>query len=92
MRNELITINNIRWLAEYFRRNFIDPNLEEDKNLNHLEYAIEAMESLVNNVGDTRRANNDFEFLTGQVNYDSFATVLEEEDYIDAIVDIFEKR
>ncbi len=87
------SINTIKHLAKYFHLNFTDRENLDDKHLDHYKYALEAFESLVDNARDSNRMEQrEFEYLTGLLNYELFANILEEGRYIDAIVDIFEAR
>jgi hypothetical protein len=89
--NELLIVRSIKYLAKYFEKEFCDPESEEDRNLDKYEYATSAMESLIKSV-ETRAEKKSFEYLTGAKDHETFVKILEEESWIDVIVDEFESR
>jgi len=91
MRKEIESVRTIRYLARYFEENFVDKSNVDDKNLNALEYALEAFESL-NKCVVSREENRDYEHLTNQITYEAFVKIFEEQDWIDCVVSVFEGR
>lgn len=86
MRNVFKTIRSICYLAEYFEKNYIDPDNEEDKNLNSYKYAIEALSNIIPDEEDL-----DFEALLTCDSYKHFVIVFEEK-FLDQCADLFESR
>jgi len=83
-----ISILTIRRLEQYFREEFTDAS---DEHLDTFAYALDAWETLVDNIKDLTKEYKQFEYLTSRATYESFKEVLEN-DFIDEIVDIFEAR
>ena len=92
MREQILTTAFIRNLARYFKDEFVDESIEDDRACNPLVYALEACDQINESIENNRRAIKDYEYLTSLKTYEEFKKSFEELDFIDIVITLFEAR